>query len=201
MAAESATTTLFGKWKNWAENHKLFARILFLGFVLTTITTFSTFFFDTAPKIKAFFKGTSNIASNPDAQQALTKVLNYYRDLQKGSVDVAATFSNRVEIFIKMKNPSHEEIEAAFATWQQEFASPTMKLLDSTFSFSKSPSGEQTVIFWGNFSCFRKSKMKYQTCLVQSEFVFDANGKIKSLKELAVKDLTYSTKVAHLRGK
>jgi len=48
--------------------------------------------------------------------------------------------------------------------------------------------------FWNDFSCYRTTRKKYQTCRVLTEFGFNREDKITSIKEIKITDLKFTKK-------
>jgi hypothetical protein len=192
--------TRYDRRMNWLKDHPFWSWVFIIAFVGGGLVTIITMWGNAAPRIKNFVDDIKHSISDPEARPALTTIGNYYAALNDGSIEASDFFSPHVDQFITVKNPTVEEIQSLFTTSKAEFFVPEMEILDSTFSFSKNPSGDQTVNFWGKFTCYRKSKSKYQSCLVRIEFIFDSNGKIKSLTELQTKDLKYFNKTVKLEG-
>jgi len=190
--------TRFDRRVNWLKNHPVFSWLMFIPFVVGIGWSLLP-----KPAKEAVNNGISHIsesANSSNGSPLLSIVKNYYDDLTDGKFRASDYFAPHIDKYFLVSNLTPSEVDGYFSANTQEFLNPVSEVLDSTFSFSKDPSGDQTVNFWSTFSCFRKSKMKYEYCLTRVEFIFDRNNKIKRLAELEHRDLKYFNKEILLEG-
>ena len=127
-----------------------------------------------------------NVDSVSDESVYLNIIQNYYQSLNNGNMDANEYFSPTVLQFINKKNTYPAEINQITQS-NAEFVDPKSTIIGERV-FETAPNARQA---WINFSCFRSSMNKYETCRVKVEFVFDNENKIYSYKELEVKDLIF----------
>ena len=116
----------------------------------------------------------------------LTIISDYYNSLNNNLMNAEDYFSENVDQFINLKNTSPKIINQLISS-NSEFLNVNSTIIDSTIV-----SNNKIIQLWVNFSCFRNSKQKYQTCDIKVQFIFDDQNKIKSYKELTIKDLTFT---------
>lgn len=114
-------------------------------------------------------------------------VQQYFSDLNNKTFDIYTYFSENIDQYCLLKNPSQEDIRNAMIN-NSEFVNPHSEILGDRLV----DIDDNTVEAWVNFSCYRTSKKKYQSCLVKTQFVFDDNNKITSYREIEIKNLQYS---------
>lgn len=192
------TETRFDRKWNWVKNHKILHWIPLAAIVCSTVWAL-------LPKpVKDAVNNTITHIGKPEpnseADKLLTIIRKYYADMADGSFKASNYFAPHVDKFIRAPNTTPAEIDAYYIASHQDFLSPSSRILDSTFSFAKDPDGHQTVQCWLEFSCFRKAKNKYQSCLTHVEFVFDKHNKMLSSIELQNKNLRYFDKAVQLSG-
>lgn len=195
--------TLFDRRINWLKNHPFYSWVLIIAFGGGTLVTIVTMWGNAAPRIKNFVNDVTpgkTLATNPEARRTLEIIKNYFDDLADGKFKAANYFASRVDKYFLVSDLTPAEIDSYYTTNGMEFLSPKTVILDSTFSFSKDPAGNQTVNFWAEFTCFRKSKSKHEYCLTRIEFVFDKNNRITKLVEIEHKNLKFTNKEMLFEG-
>ena len=125
-----------------------------------------------------------NTSSNDSVFVAI--INDYYYSLNNNLINAEDYFSENIDQFINLKNTSPQIINQLISS-NSEFLNANSTIIDSTIV-----SNNKIIQLWVNFSCFRNSKQKYQTCDIKVQFIFDDQNKIKSYKELAIKDLTFT---------
>jgi hypothetical protein len=190
--------TRFDRRWNWVKDHPVLSWLPLIAIAASTIWGLLP-----KPVKDSINNDISHIHSssgNADADRLTGIVKNYFADLASGRFRAANYFAPHVEKYYLVPNTGTEDIDKYYRSNGLEFLNPTSEMLDSTISFSKDPSGDQTIDLWMKFACFRKSKMKYEYCLSREEFVFDRNNKIKTLFDIQHKDLKYYNKEILLEG-
>jgi hypothetical protein len=126
-------------------------------------------------------------------KHTLKKIIHaYFQDMNTEKFQAENYFAPQIERYILVKNYTPRKLDSLLSKNYTEFLARSSKMDESSFCFSRDVNGNNTVQFWIKFNCFRKSKSKYQNCLVHEEFVFNANNKIISVRELEIKGLEYS---------
>jgi hypothetical protein len=124
-------------------------------------------------------------------EQKLLNILNeYYTDISLDRFLANKYFSKNVIQFINMINISSNDIDEVFAK-NNEFSHPKVSIVNDEINFSRSDGQIDFYNYWINYSCYRKSKNKFQRCNVQIEIGFDNYNKIKSYRELKVTNLNF----------
>jgi hypothetical protein len=118
------------------------------------------------------------------------KIKNYYLDIQNEEFEANNYFSEFVNQYINLTNTTPDVINGLFIN-KQDFLNEKVFFDDSTFIFQKELDGIYYFTYSINYSCFRPRKNKTQTCDVDVEVGFDENFKIKSYKELEIRNLTF----------
>jgi hypothetical protein len=116
-------------------------------------------------------------------------VKQYFSDLNNKSFEVYNYFSNHIDQYCLLENTNQQEVQRSLKS-NSEFVNPYSELLmDRIVAVD-----DNTVEAWIKFSCYRNSKMKFQSCLVKTQFIFDESNKIKSYRELEIKNLKFTNK-------
>ena len=102
-------------------------------------------------------------------------------------MDANDFYSENVNQFINRKNTNPSDINEIINS-NTEFVDSKVNLIGSRVIIS----GVNSRQAWVNFSCYRTSKNKYQSCRIKIEFIFDDQNKIYSYKELEIKDLKFT---------
>ena len=113
-------------------------------------------------------------------------IANYYEAMNNNTMDANDYYSEYVSQFINKKNTTPSEINQIINS-DSEFIDSKANLIGSRVINS----GVNSRQAWINFSCYRTSKKKFQSCRVKVEFIFDEQNKISSFKELEIKDLKF----------
>lgn len=120
----------------------------------------------------------------------IDKIKNYYLDIQNEEFEANNYFSEFVNQYINLTNTTPDVINGLFLN-KHDFLNEKIFFDDSNFIFHKELDGIYYFTYSINYSCFRPRKNKTQTCDVDVEVGFDENFKIKSYKELDVRNLTF----------
>jgi hypothetical protein len=119
-------------------------------------------------------------------------IKKYFAAAQSGNFEARDFFALHVDNYFNLSNVTPGEINREVQKSAKEFQNPKINILDSTFAFSGNSAGQAVVTHWIDFRCFRNSKKKLEHSKIYEEFTFDDEGKIVSLRELAVKDLLFT---------
>ena len=118
------------------------------------------------------------------------KVKNYYLDITNNEFNASNYYADQVNQYITMTNLTPDEINANFSN-KQDYTNEKVYFDESTFIFQKEFENIYYFNYSINYSCFRTRKNKTQTCDVDIEIGFDEDFKIKSYKELEIRNLTF----------
>lgn len=114
-------------------------------------------------------------------------IASYYEAMNNKTMDANDFYSENVNQFINRKNTNPSDINEIINS-NTEFVDSKVNLIGSRVIIS----GVNSRQAWVNFSCYRTSKNKYQSCRIKIEFIFDDQNKIYSYKELEIKDLKFT---------
>ncbi len=114
----------------------------------------------------------------------LSIIMNYFDAMNNKTMDANNFYGENVNQFINRKNTNPIEINEIINS-NSDFVDSKVNLIGSRVIIS----GVNSRQAWINFSCYRTSKKKFQSCRVKVEFIFDDQNKIISYKELEIKDL------------
>ncbi len=194
---KSKKETRFDRRFNWLKDHKVFSWVMIFGVVGGIV-------WGVLPKrmkdVVNTTIGNIHLSSNRDLDRLKTIILTYYDNVGTQKFKAADYFAPKVDEYILVKNTTPSEIDAFNISNGLEFLAPKTVLFDSTFVIEKDKSGNNVVIFWNEFNCFRKSKLKYEYCLVQMKLIFDENDKIKSYTEVEHEGLKFWNKELLFEG-
>jgi hypothetical protein len=128
-----------------------------------------------------------NIFSTGEVSDFLS---NYYRENCYGEFNAYNFFADNVDQFISWKNTTPEKINEAHSS-NNEFLEKEVYIRQESISPSVIIDNVQYFTYWIDFTCFRKSKDKYQSCQVQLEIGLNENKKMVSYRELKVTGLEF----------
>jgi tetratricopeptide (TPR) repeat protein len=114
-------------------------------------------------------------------------IISYFEAFNNQNFDAINYFSDYVSQYINKKNTNPDEINNIIAN-NTEFTNSKINLIGTDVIIS----GINSRDVWTTFTCFRKSKNKYQTSRVKLQFIFDDQNKITSYKEIEVKDTKFN---------
>jgi hypothetical protein len=123
-------------------------------------------------------------------EEALSKMTNYYDDINSSRFNAENYFSENVLQFITKTNLTPSEINTIFSQ-NNEFIDGKSIIVYDHLLFERTENNISYYSYWIDYSCFRKSKNKYQSCNVKAEVGFDQYKKIASYKELKIQGLKY----------
>ena len=118
------------------------------------------------------------------------KVKNYYLDISNDEFNASNYYANQVNQFINLTNITPEEINYDFSN-KQDYTNENFAFDESTFVFQREFENIYYFNYSINYNCFRTRKNQTQTCDVDIEIGFDENFKIKSYKELEIRNLSF----------
>lgn len=129
----------------------------------------------------------------PISQDELLNFVNqYYNDISSDNFSAENYFSDNVNQYINRKNISPSEINSIHIN-NNEFVNGKSTIINNEINFDRTDGDISYYNYWIDFSCYRKSKNKFQNCKVKVEIGIDNNNKIKSYRELEVTDLKFTT--------
>lgn len=180
------------------KNNKFFAWIMIVGVVSGSVWA-------VLPKVykdqlNDWFSKQSVLTNQKETRELFAQVEKYYSAYTQDNLNIGDYFSPQVKQFITAQNPSRAELDRLFSEGKNEYQSPYVRIIDSTFVAHQLPDGANKTDYWISFKCFRKSKQRYQSCLIHAEMIFDNTNKIISYRELEIKDLVYTNKQTHYTG-
>jgi len=120
----------------------------------------------------------------------LNFINSYYNDTEKDNFDANNYFSEKVKTFFTKKNITPAEINELFKN-ENEFLNKSSKIIENKIYYIKTIGEVSIYEFWIDFSCYRKSKGKYEKCKVKVQLEIDLKLKIKSYKEVESLDLKF----------
>ena len=147
------------------------------------------------------YPGSSNNGSEDTASSNITDidrvkgVLNsYFEAMTNGNFNASDYFSPSVEKYIKLRNTDPYEINNSYENSKSEFVNSHTDLIDNTLSFERAENGIDYYTFKINFSTYRKSLKKQETCLITLEVGYDASSKkLTSYNEMKIEDLKFES--------
>ncbi|MCA6363932.1 MAG: hypothetical protein IM638_12910 [Bacteroidetes bacterium] len=190
--------TYFDRIFNRLKNNKLFAWTMILGII--SGTCWAVLPKSLKDRINTQIENFEFTNTSTQKKNLLQQVKSYYVAVMQQRINSSDFFAPQVNQFISVTNPTNQQLQSLFSQSYLEFITPQITVHDSTFTVAEGANNEQITDYWINFQCFRKSKLRYQTCNVHVEMLLDKAGKITSYKELEVKDLAYFNKETHFTG-
>ena len=154
--------------------------------------------------IKAQEVVEKNTTTENTKATAIGIIKSYYEDLShNANYDANNWFTPYVSKFISKTDVTPNEINGLHRS-NTEFMGGVSIVDENTFKFNRNENVfdringyENKISFWQyetNFSCYRTSMKKYQTCKILVELGLDAeSNKIASYKELQVTDLKFTS--------
>lgn len=131
-------------------------------------------------------------SSNNDSLNALELIANYYQDIMSSNFDANKWFDESVTQYILKKNINPDEINELNQK-NKEFIRGVYVINKGTFKLNRIVDNISYWQFENNFSCYRTSKKKYQSCKILVEVgINQTNNKIISYVELKVSDLIFT---------
>jgi hypothetical protein len=128
------------------------------------------------------------------SQDELLNFINqYYYDISNNSFNAENYFSENITQYINRKNISPIDINDIHNN-NNEFIDEKTNVINNEINFDRTEKSISYYSYWIDFSCFRKSKNKNQSCKVKIEIGIDHKNKIKSYRELEITDLTFFEK-------
>jgi hypothetical protein len=132
-------------------------------------------------------------------EEALSKMTNYYDDINSSRFNAENYFSDNILQFITKTNLTPSEINTIFSQ-NNEFIDGTSKIVYDHLLFERTENNISYYSYWIDYNCFRKSKNKYQSCSVKVQVGFDQNKKIASYKELKFQGLKFQELINKAEG-
>jgi predicted nucleotidyltransferase len=120
----------------------------------------------------------------------IEKVKNYYTDITNNEFNASNYFADNVDQYINYTNTTPDEINSLFFN-KKDYTNECVIFDESTFIFQRNFENIYYFNYSINYSCFRPRKNKTQTCDVDIEIGFDKDYKIKSYKEMEIRNLTF----------
>lgn len=118
------------------------------------------------------------------------KVKKYYLDITNNEFNASNYYADLVNQYITLINVTPDIINENFSN-KQDYTNENVIFDESTFIFQKEFENIYYFNYSINYSCFRTRRNNMQNCDVDIEIGFDENFKIKSYKELEVRNLTF----------
>jgi len=118
------------------------------------------------------------------------KIKNYYTDITNNEFNASNYFADNVDQYINYTNTTPDEINSLFFN-KKDYTNESVIFDESTYVFRRDFDNIYYFNYSINYSCFRTRKNKTQTCDVDIEIGFDEDFKIKSYKELEIRNLTF----------
>ena len=122
----------------------------------------------------------------------MTNIKNYYTALNNEGFDANKWFAEKVSAYISKSNITPDEINRLHRE-NTEFVNKNCAIQDSSFTLNRTENEINYFQFECNFTCYRTSKNKYQSCNIQVEIgINSTNDKFTSYKELKVSNLKFT---------
>lgn len=118
------------------------------------------------------------------------KVNNYYSDIINNEFNAFNYYANQVNQYITLTYVTPEEINNLFLN-KKDFVNEKVIFNKSTFIYQRETENIYYFNYSINYSCLRTRKNQLQTCDVDIEIGFDEDFKIKSYKEVEIRNLTF----------
>jgi hypothetical protein len=116
------------------------------------------------------------------------KIKNYYYDITNNQLDAFNYFSDTVLQFITLYNLTPDIINSLF-TNKKDFINEIFLFNEASFIFNRYYENVFYFDYKIDYECYRPKKNKKQSCNLDIEIGFDEELKIKSYKEIEVKNL------------
>lgn len=131
-------------------------------------------------------------ASRSMRSELLSEVKNYYNSLNPSSYDATRFFAPRVDRYFAKENVTPAYINSSVRnSFFPEFSDPVTKIDPTSFRYTQE--GEyHRLNFQSTFTCYRRSKRKYEFARVETTFIFNQDKKIISLYEDRVWDVRFT---------
>jgi hypothetical protein len=120
-------------------------------------------------------------------------LIKYYNCNNDQKFDGHQFFANKVDKFYTMNNVNPTQIEVIRQTNTEYIDSKNTVDKESLTLKSKNDSVSYWQ-FWGDYTCYRTSKQKFQNCKVLVEFGINNNNKIISIREIEFTKPRYTKK-------
>jgi hypothetical protein len=118
------------------------------------------------------------------------KILNYYSDIINNNFNANNYYADQVFQYITLNDVTPDEINDVLSN-KDDYTNENIIFDKSTFVFQRELDNVYYFNYSINYSCFRTRKNKTQTCDVDIEIGFDEEFKIKSYKEMNIRNLTF----------
>jgi hypothetical protein len=118
------------------------------------------------------------------------RILNYYSDIINNNFNANNYYADQVFQYISLNDVTPDEINDVFLN-KDDYTNENIIFDKSTFVFQRELDNVYYFNYSISYSCFRTRKNKTQTCDVDIEIGFDEEFKIKSYKEMNIRNLTF----------
>jgi hypothetical protein len=123
-------------------------------------------------------------------EEAMRILSQYYYDMNNSNFEATNYFSDNVSQFINLHNVTPNDINAVFSK-NNEFLEGNSEILNNELTYERTENNITYYSYWIDYSCYRNSMNKNEFCKVNKEVGFDENNKIKSYKEIGLRNLRF----------
>ena len=116
----------------------------------------------------------------------------YYGAMNNSNFNASDYFSSSVTQYIRLRNTNPIEINNTYEKSKSDFINSHSDLVDNTLNWERTENGIDHYTFKINFSSYRKSLGKQETCLITVEVGYDSKvNKLSSYSEMKIEDLKF----------
>ena len=141
-------------------------------------------------RIEALKKQENIIKFIQRSEELLSKIKNHYLDITNDIFYANNYYADSVKQYITIKNTTANEINILHNN-KDDFMNQNFIVYDSTFKYINEVSNIYFFNYSIYFSCFRTKRNQIQKCDVDIEIGFDEDMKIKSYKEIDIRNLVF----------
>lgn len=165
--------------------------LLILGLIVLVLSGGIFYFFkSTAKSAVGAGVNTKNVKMGQD--EVFEFLVGYFNSFNDRNHDPYIFFAKKIDQFYGYSNLNPTEVQIHRQT--SDYID-NKHLIDKESLFKSSESNEiRYWRFWNDFSCYRPSLKKYQTCKVLMEFGINSDNKITSIKEIKILSLKFHRK-------
>ncbi len=120
----------------------------------------------------------------------LQHIREYYQALAEEQFDAYMYFSDTVIQYVTVVNTNPQDINRLFSN-KRDYLNESFLVDDNSFVFDRLDGDTYFFLYTVDYTCYRPFMDKTQNCQVDIEIGFDEQRKIKSYREVEVKNLVF----------
>lgn len=137
--------------------------------------------------------GAPTLKKEQSKEEAYNLIISYYNSSIDKNADAHDFFANRVDQFYSCKNINPTQVDIIKRT-EVDYIDRKNAIDKSSLKLYLKTDSVTYWRFWNDFVCYRTTKHRFQSSRVFTEFGFNNDGKITTIKELDVQNTRYSKK-------